>query len=223
MANHYRLIIPELRGHGDSNVSTSINITSFVSDILTLLEQLGLEEVNVCGLSLGGMIAQELYLKKPSMVKSLILSNTISYTPFLFRNVIFYFCFKNIIEKTKEELENFFALQCIYNKGDLELLKSAEITFTINKISYLQSSLSSLSRNYLPILPFIKIPVLVLGSHNDKVTPVFSALQTYSLIPNSELHIFKECGHLSNIEKKDEFNDRVLKFLSKICLHEKTV
>ncbi|AGK53693.1 alpha/beta fold hydrolase [Bacillus sp. 1NLA3E] len=216
LANNHHLIIPELRGHGDSTISTGMNVTTYVSDILALLNRLKLEKVNVCGLSLGGIIAQELYLRKPSVVKSLILCNTISYTPFIFRNFILFFGFKNILEKSKGELIKFFASQCIYNNGDAELLRTAESTFSINKMAYIQSSLSSLARNYLPFLPFIKIPVLVLGSNKDRVTPVFSALQTYSFIPHSELHIFKECGHLSNIEKKDEFNHKVLSFLSKI-------
>lgn len=200
-----------------------MNVTTYVSDILELLDKLKLKKVNVCGLSLGGIIAQELYLRKPSVVKSLILCNTISYTPFIFRNFILFFGFKNILEKSQGELIKFFASQCIYNNGNAELLKTAESTFSVNKMAYIQSSLSSLARNYLPFLPFIKIPVLVLGSNKDRVTPVFSALQTYSLIPHSELHIFKECGHLSNIEKKDEFNNRVLSFLSKNRLSVNTV
>lgn len=192
-----------------------MNVSTFVSDILSLLNYLGLKKVNVCGLSLGGIIAQELIIRKPSIVQSLILCNTVSYTPYMVRNFVLFWGFKQIIEKSQAELKKFFVSQCIYNNVDTALLESAEASFSINKMSYIQASLSSLSRNYLPFLPFIKTPVLVLGSNKDKITPVFSALQTYSLLPKSELHIFKECGHLSNIEKKDEFNDRVLSFLSK--------
>jgi 3-oxoadipate enol-lactonase len=119
------------------------------------------------------------------------------------------------LEKSKEEIRNFFASTCIYNSTDEELVKSAESCFSINKLAYLKTSISSVARNYLPFLPFFKIPVLVLGSNKDKVTPVLSALQTYWFLPKAELHIFKDCGHLSNIEKKDEFNSRVLSFLAK--------
>jgi 3-oxoadipate enol-lactonase len=223
LSKHFKLIIPELRGHGNSKLSIGTNISTFVSDIITMLEQLKIDNVHVCGLSLGGVIAQELYLRKPSLVKSLILSNTVSYTPLLFRNLILFYCFKNVMEKSKEEIERFFASTCIYNSKDAELVKSAESCFSINKIAYLKTSISSLARNYLPFLPFFRIPVMVLGSNRDQVTPVFSALQTYSLLPKAELHIFKNCGHLSNIEKKDEFNSRIHSFLVKNSVLEKTV
>ena len=221
LSSHFKLIIPELRGHGDSKLSSGTNVSTFVSDIISLLEQLKINKVHVCGLSLGGVIAQELYLRKPSIVKSLILSNTISYTPTLFRNLVLFYCFKNVMEKSKEEIRRFFASTCVYNTKDEEVVKSAEVSFSINKMAYLLTSISSLARNFLPFLPFFKIPVLVLGSNKDQVTPVFSALQTYSLLPKAELHIFKDCGHLSNIEKKDEFNSRILSFLAKNSVLEK--
>ena len=215
LANHFHLIIPELRGHGHSEISTNITVESFAADIILLLDFLKIDKVNVCGLSLGGVVAQELYIKNPSRVKSLILCHSPSYTPYLFRNIALFFGIKSITTRSKEETTHFFASYCIYNRKDPGLLESAQRTFSINKRSYISSSKSALSKNYLPYLPFIKIPVLVLGSDRDRVTPVYCAFQTFSLLPNSELHIFKECGHLSNIEKKEEFNDQVLTFLGR--------
>jgi pimeloyl-ACP methyl ester carboxylesterase len=55
LAEHYRLIILELRGCGDSPISTDISIHTFISDILELLDFLKIEKVHVCGLSLGGI------------------------------------------------------------------------------------------------------------------------------------------------------------------------
>lgn len=216
LAEHYRLIIPELRGHGDSPLSTDISIHTFVKDILELVDFLKIEKVHVCGLSLGGIIAQELYLRRPSLVNSLILCNSLSYTPVLLRSMIFSLGVLSVMNRTNEENAKHFAEKCIYNQKDLELMRRAEETFFINKITYISSTKSSLSRNYLPFLPFFNIPVLVVGSAQDQVTPVYCAYQTHTLLPNSELFILKKCGHLSNIEKKEEFNDKVMSFLQNI-------
>ncbi|MBB6445279.1 pimeloyl-ACP methyl ester carboxylesterase [Bacillus benzoevorans] len=216
LAEHYRLIIPELRGHGDSPLSTDISIRAFVTDILEVLDFLEIEKVHVCGLSLGGIVAQELYLRRPSLVNSLIICNSLSYAPFWLRGIVLYLGASSVMNRTNEENTKLFAAKCIYNQKDLALMRRAEETFFINKITYISSSKSSLSRNYLPFLPFFKIPVLVVGSDQDKVTPVYCAYQTHVLLPNSELFILRKCGHLSNIEKKEEFNNKVLSFLQNV-------
>ena len=66
LSEHFRLIIPELRGHGTSAITNDISIHTFVSDIFALLDLLKIEKVNICGLSLGGIIAQEMYVRRPS-------------------------------------------------------------------------------------------------------------------------------------------------------------
>lgn len=216
LSEHFRLIIPELRGHGNSNITSDISIRSFVSDIFALLDFLKIDKVHVCGLSLGGIIAQEMYVRRPSQIKSIILCNSVSYTPYYLRSIVLFLGVSSVIYKTEAENARFFASRCIYNQQDRRLMKEAENTFAIKKMTYISSSQSSLSKNYLPFLPFIKIPVLVIGSQQDQVTPVQFAFQTHAFLPNSELFILKECGHLSNIEKKKEFNQRILAFLQTV-------
>ena len=216
LSEHFRLIIPELRGHGTSAITNDISIHTFVSDIFALLDLLKIEKVNICGLSLGGIIAQEMYVRRPSQVKSLILCNSVSYTPYFLRSIVLFLGISSVLYKTETENARFFASKCIYNQQDRRLIKEAEKTFAINKMTYISSSRSSLSKNYLPFLPFIKIPVLVIGSQQDQVTPIQFAFQTHAFLPNSELFILKECGHLSNIEKRKEFNQRILTFLQTV-------
>jgi len=197
LSEHFRLIIPELRGHGNSEITSDISIRSFVSDIFSLLDFLKIENVHICGLSLGGIIAQEMYVRRPAQVKSLILCNSVSYTPYFLRSSVLFLGISSIIRRTDEDNSRFFASKCIYDQRDKSLMKEAEKTFVIKKRTYISSSRSSLSKNYLPFLPFIKIPVLVIGSQQDQVTPVQFALQTHAFLPNSELFILQECGHLS--------------------------
>ncbi|WP_071393168.1 alpha/beta fold hydrolase [Bacillus tuaregi] len=61
LAARYRLIIPDLRGHGETSFNDSFTMQNFAKDIRNLIEYLRIPDAFICGLSLGGMVAQELY------------------------------------------------------------------------------------------------------------------------------------------------------------------
>jgi esterase/lipase len=97
LAMHYRLIIPSLRGHYESGINTDITLENMALDIVELMEYLHIKEAHICGLSLGGIVAQELYRVHPEKVKSLILCNTTFYIPSILGN--------KVIEKSSKVLE----------------------------------------------------------------------------------------------------------------------
>ncbi|MFQ3545079.1 alpha/beta hydrolase [Halobacillus rhizosphaerae] len=75
LAKHYRLILPDLSGHGDSDVVNACpDLSFFAKEIKQLLDHLQLEKVVLVGYSCGGMISQEFALTYPSRLKALILS-----------------------------------------------------------------------------------------------------------------------------------------------------
>ena len=76
LSKHFRLIIPDLVGHGDSsyNERSDITIKRFAQDILDLMNQLQLSSAVIFGYSAGGTIAQHLCIHYPTRVKALILS-----------------------------------------------------------------------------------------------------------------------------------------------------
>lgn len=68
------LIAPDLRGRGDSvDIGGPFSIARHAEDMVAILDQLGLDAVHVCGMSMGGFVAVELAVSHPGRVKSLIL------------------------------------------------------------------------------------------------------------------------------------------------------
>ena len=68
------LIAPDLRGRGDSvGVTLSSSIGRHAADMVLVMNNLGLEAVHVCGMSMGGFVAVEMATAFPGRVKSLIL------------------------------------------------------------------------------------------------------------------------------------------------------
>jgi pimeloyl-ACP methyl ester carboxylesterase len=74
LRKHFRLILPELRGHGRSTKLTdTTDIQTLTQDIIGLLDDLSIDQCYVAGHSLGGFVAQQLALDAPDRVRALIL------------------------------------------------------------------------------------------------------------------------------------------------------
>ena len=82
-------------------------------------------------------------------------------------------------------------------------------SFLIRKDTYLSSAQSSFGRNYYFDLFNIKVPTTIIGSSEDKMTPIYNSYLMYYAIRNARLVVFHRTGHLSNVDKPTEFNQAV--------------
>lgn len=77
LSDRYRCVVVEHRGHGRSEATSGRYSTElFAGDAARLCEQLGIEHAYVVGLSMGGLIAQQLALAEPNLVDALVLCDT---------------------------------------------------------------------------------------------------------------------------------------------------
>jgi pimeloyl-ACP methyl ester carboxylesterase len=72
LAQNYRVIIPDLRNHGQSPHSPVFNYDAMTSDILELMDELGLEQAVILGHSMGGKVAMQFALQNPELTERLI-------------------------------------------------------------------------------------------------------------------------------------------------------
>ena len=70
---HYRLVVPDLRGHGAS--TGRFTFDDAVADVVALLDHLDLRHVGLVGLSLGGNIAQEIVRRDPGRIAALVVAD----------------------------------------------------------------------------------------------------------------------------------------------------
>ncbi len=80
LAERYRVLAPDARGHGRTRAvgRERLSLRRSAADALALLDRLGIERAHVVGLSMGGMVAQELVLRAPERVATLALCDTLA-------------------------------------------------------------------------------------------------------------------------------------------------
>jgi 3-oxoadipate enol-lactonase len=213
-ANQYDLIIPDLRGHGEYITPGEISIKSFANDVISLLKGLGIESAHICGLSMGGMVAQEIYRQAPEMCRSLMLVSTFHYAPSELGKLFVNYREARAKNKALEAITERSAKICLYSWSK-ENIESFSKFYKPNKKYFFKAMEACLKVNNLTLLPTIKVPTLIIGGQYDSVTPVWIQYLMHRQIRHSEFVIFRNTGHIVKLEAKEAFNNVLRTFLNK--------
>ncbi|MDN3015032.1 alpha/beta hydrolase [Paenibacillus sp. BSR1-1] len=213
-ADQYDLIIPDLRGHGEYQSPGEISIKNFAYDVITLLKGLEIESAHICGLSMGGMVAQEIYRQAPEMCRSLMLVSTFHYAPKQLGKLFLKFREARAENKSPDDLRETAAKICLYSWSK-ENFDHFYQYYKPNSEYYFKSMEACLKVNNLSLLPKIKVPTLIIGGQYDSVIPVWVQLMMHKQIRHSEFVIFRNTGHIAKLEAKEAFNEVLRNFLNK--------
>ncbi|MBU8907556.1 alpha/beta fold hydrolase [Desertibacillus haloalkaliphilus] len=214
LADQFDLIIPELRGHGRSTTLDGISIENFAADILALLDHLNIESATICGLSMGGVVAQELYRQAPHRCRALILVSTFHYAPTLFGRWFYAYKKQRAKHFSAQQQKEFAAKTCLYS-WKKEVVDRFFTFYNPNPEGYLKSLKACLTVDNRSLLKEVDVPTLVIGCQYDTLVPAWVQIHMHKLIPKSELIIFKDAGHIAKLEKTKEFNEAVRRFITK--------
>jgi len=76
LKSRFRLVVPDLRGHGECTAPEQFTFEDAVGDVVALLDHLDLRRIGLIGLSLGGNIAQEIVYRDPGRVAALVVADS---------------------------------------------------------------------------------------------------------------------------------------------------
>jgi 3-oxoadipate enol-lactonase len=211
----FRVIRYDHRGHGKSDVPAGpYSMERFGKDVLAILDDLNIEKVHWCGLSMGGMVGQWLGANAPQRFGKMILANTTSYFP---DPAPWQTRIKAAREGGMASLAD--AVIGVWLSADF---REREPQITANLKAMLAASpaqgyiaccevLSTLDQRML--LPTIKSPTLVIAGRHDMATPFAAGEFIRSQIPGASLTIL-DAAHISNIEQPHAFTEAVVGFLT---------
>ncbi|MGI8580955.1 MAG: alpha/beta fold hydrolase [Chitinophagaceae bacterium] len=221
-SENYRLIIPDLRGYGESEVKTGVVLLDELAlDIIHLLETLEINKAFFVGLSMGGQVALEIFRMKPLLFKGLVLADTDAraeteegYTNrmTLAQTIEEYGMAKFISER----INKFMCQHTFDNKPDVVTHLEKMILTTRPEGSAAAQRGRAERRDHTNILQDIFFPTLIIVGDQDEFTPIESANYMHSRIPGSELKVISQSGHIPPMEQPEEFNNVLKKFLENI-------
>jgi 3-oxoadipate enol-lactonase len=215
-----RVIAYDHRGHGSSDTLPGLaTMAELADDAARLLRELDSGPVVWVGLSIGGMVGQELALRHPSLVRALVLANTTSSYPEAARAV-----WEQRIATVQEHgieaiadavMERYFTDGFRAAHGAI-VARFRQRLVTTDAPGYVSCCNAVGKVDTTARLGAIAAPTLVIAGELDQGTPVSMAQQLAAGIPGAQLEVLAGASHLSAIEQPKAFAAAIQGFLAAI-------
>ena len=233
---HYRVIAFDNRGVGRSTKPAGpYTISQMADDAAALLHAVGITRTHVLGISMGGMIAQELALRHPQRVRSLVLGCTFAApddTTLAFQRASAEQLGGRVAADGSVEIDvsnlnpmTFFQMlmPMVFNQGFIEKelptlmqLFSGALAYGFSMDALLSQVAAVTRHNTLDRLGSITVPTLVITGDADRLVPPQHSDVLATRIPGARLVKIPGGSHAFNFETPDLFNREVLEFLASV-------
>ncbi|HEY6143574.1 MAG TPA: alpha/beta hydrolase [Flavobacterium sp.] len=215
----YRLIACDMRGFGKSTDEKSpLSMGLFVDDLIAFMDKLEIKNAIICGLSMGGYVAQNAVKRFPDRFEALILCDTQCIADTLELkgkrlNTIAKIENEGVTDFNEGFIKNVFHPDSHIEKKELvEELRS--VVFANSQQIITQGLLALASRTETcSTLDKIRIPTLIICGREDVVTPLEQSEYLKEHILGATLKVIENAGHVSNLEQPNEFNEHLSEFL----------
>ena len=222
LEDQYRLILPDLRGHGASTVTEgAVAMSEMADDMRKLVDALELSSVVVCGLSMGGYVAWEFWRRHRDRLKGLILCDT-----------------KAVADsKTVARGREMMAAQVITQGSQIaanaiipKLMAAATYEREPQKINFIRDTILNTNPHGIAatqhgmakrvdmtaVLPQIDEPSLVLCGAEDSISTPSEMAEFAGKMANAKFVEIQEAGHLAPFEQPKPVNAAIREFLANI-------
>jgi len=215
LSSERRVVLLDLPGHGASSAAPGhYTLEDLGLDVLDVATGAGVDEFDLCGISLGALVTLWLGINAPDRAHALVISNTAA-------------------RVGSEELWS--ARIEAVETGGMEAVREAAVArfFSPEHASTQPATVAEATRTLLAVDPVgyagccaalrdadlrdsvgaIRSPTLVIGGDRDIATPPEEAVWLHEHIPGSSLRILEGAAHLSNLERPEEWSAEVAPFL----------
>jgi pimeloyl-ACP methyl ester carboxylesterase len=219
LAGKFRVLNLDFRGHGRSGeVKRAFSLYDAVSDVVAVLDRLGIERAVWCGLSIGAMVALRAALVCPRRVTALVLLDTDAGVETAMRKLKYYAMglgarvaglgpFASAITRLMFGATTRRQNPALVNEWKREL--------SAPHVPSLLRTLEALMQrdSLLPRLHQIGVPALVVVGEEDRSLPPRLSRRIHNLLPDSRLVQIPAAGHLSALEQPAPVTQAMLDFL----------
>ncbi|MDY6916888.1 MAG: alpha/beta fold hydrolase [Chloroflexota bacterium] len=224
-SRRFRVITFDNRGAGRTDAPDEpYSLETMADDAAGLLDCLGIDRAHVLGLSMGGMIAQELAIKHPARVHALVLATTAA-GPYPWATHVLRATLRLAEEGASQEALTQLRVSWLFTDRFFEnpdLVQLAVDTMLANPhrqpvYAYARQFAAARQHDARERLGRIAAPTLVLVGRQDILLPVRLSEELAAGIPGAELVVLEGGGHGFLVEVADDFNRAVLEFLDRFA------
>src|SRR3954454_4552366 len=218
-----RVITFDNRGVGASSGSTPKTIEQMASDAVTFIRALGLDQVDLFGFSMGGMIAQVIAQDEPRLVRKMIIAGTGPAGGDGIENVtrISYLdTARGLLTRQDSKQFLFFTRTPNGRAAGKEFLarleertKDRDKAISVGSFRAQLKAIHRWGQQQPADLSEIRQPVLVLNGESDRMVPAKNTVELDQRLPNSQLVIYPDAGHGGVFQFHEDFVKRALEFL----------
>src|ERR1043165_8437284 len=222
LSNSYRVITPDLRGLGESDAAPgAATMNRMAQDVAELMDQLEISRAVIGGLSMGGYVALAFYKLFPSRVRALVLADTRPQAD------------SEEGKQTRHQQAEKALAEGMASIAD-SMLPKLLTPETVSKRPELVKRVRDMMLKTKPegaagallgmaerddqtsLLSQISCPALILVGREDPITPVRDSEKMNRAIAGSRLVVIDNASHVSNLERTDQFNEELVRFLNSL-------
>ncbi|WP_339716699.1 alpha/beta hydrolase [Cyclobacterium amurskyense] len=220
---NFRCIAFDHRGHGQSEIAANgYTLDNLVTDVICLIEELKLDSVHFVGMSTGGFVGMRLAIRKPELLKSLILMDTSAEEEdknSKKKNYLLLWIVKNIgwYPVIGKAMSMLFHKSFLLDKSrQMEVKKWRKILMSQDKRGLIPFGKMIFERDsVLGKLVDVNIPTAVIVGEQDVPTPTESSKKIADRIPNADYYSIPNAGHSAAVEKPEEVYKAMREFYTK--------
>lgn len=215
LADEFTVIAWDEPGAGrSSDLPAGFGLTDFADCLGGLVEATGVGPAHLCGLSWGGTVVLELYRRRPNLIRTLILADT-------------YAGWKGSLPASEVDARIGAVREMLASEQDFDPVLPglfaaepgpeiaamlAEVARDVRPESMAIALAAMAAADLREILPTIDAPTLLIWGEDDARSPMSVAREFSESIPRSNLRVIPGCGHVTNLERPEEFNQVVREF-----------
>ncbi|MFN8635728.1 MAG: alpha/beta fold hydrolase [Chloroflexota bacterium] len=221
LSDRYRVVVPDLRGHGATEAPNGpYETVDYAADVVVLLDELGIEQTAVVGLSMGGYVAIQLMTRWPERLTAVVLADTMGHGDSEERKQA-RAAQAAVIEQdglgpfADLVMPRMFAPAVFADRP--QLVERFRQTILSQRPHAVIAALQGLASrpDMLGPLAEVRLPTLVLVGSEDAATTPDDARELARVIHDAELVVVEGAGHMSCWEDPNAFNAAVRDFLDR--------
>jgi 3-oxoadipate enol-lactonase len=211
-----RLIRLDMRGHGLSDApAPPYSMGLLIRDAERMLDSLSIRDCVFVGLSIGGMIAQGLAVKRLDLVRAMVLSNTAARigTADLWQTRIAAVREGGIAAVAEATMERWFT-RAFRATPDVTLWRHMLERQPAD--GWVGAAAAIAGSDFYTTTASLTLPTLAIAGSDDGSTPADLVRETADLIRGSRFHLIRGAGHLPLVEQPEDYADTLTQFLRDI-------